>query len=105
MSTHAIISVFAYFVLAPILAQLEWGGKVISTGEKSNDHFPWNVAFGWKGLVRVMSSQTRVTTSFDCKNGTRMDIRTTIEPTANQLDIYRRVKVNPRPLKRVIAKS
>jgi transposase len=105
MSTHAIISVLAYFVLAPILSKLEWGGKFISSCGKTDDHAPWEIPFGWKGLVRTMSSQTRVTTSFNCKDGSRMDVRTTVEPTTEQSEIYKRLQVNPRPLKRIIRKQ
>jgi hypothetical protein len=104
MGSHASISVLAYFVLAPILNKLEWGGKFVSSCGKKDDHDPWDKPFGWKGLVRTMSSQTRVTTSFKCKDGSRMDARTTVEPTAEQMDIYQRLKVNPRPLKRIINK-
>jgi len=105
ISSHAIISVLAYFVLAPILNKIEWGGKFVSYCGKNENHDPWNVPFGWKGLVRTMSSQTRVTTSFNCKNGTKMDARTTVEPTVEQHDIYKKLKINPRPLKRIIIKK
>jgi transposase len=104
MSFHAIISVLAYFVLAPILNKIEWGGKFVSYSGKKEDHNPWEEPFGWKGIIRTMSSQTRVTTSFNCKDGKRMDARTTVEPTAEQHDVYKRLKVNPRPLKRIIRK-
>jgi hypothetical protein len=33
-----------------------------------------------------------------------MDARTTVEPTEEQLSIYKRLEVNPRPLKRIIRK-
>lgn len=104
MSTHASISVLAYFILAPILNKLEWGGKFVSYCRKQEEHDPWDKPFGWKGVVRTMSSQTRVTTSFSCKDGSRMDVRTTVEPSAEQLDIYNRLNVSPRPLKRIISK-
>ena len=104
MSTHAVISVFAYFVLAPILNRLEMGGKFVSYCGKDDDHNPWKIPYGWKGLVRTMSSQTRVTTSFKCKDGSKMDVRTTVEPTSEQQSVYKRLNINPRPLKRVINK-
>lgn len=104
MSTHAIISVLAYFVLAPILNKLQWGGKFVSSCGKKEDHSPWNEVYGWQGVIRTISSQTRVTTSFNCKGGGRIDARTTVEPTDEQLDIYKRLNVNPRPLKRIIVK-
>ena len=99
---HARISVLAYFMLAPVLNRLEWGGEFTSTCGKKDNHAPWDTPYGWKGLVRTMASQTRVTTSFNCKDGTRMDIRTTLEPNAQQLALYRRLNVNPRPLKKII---
>lgn len=105
MSSHAIISVLAYFVLAPVLKKLEWGGKFISYCGKNDDHAPWDIPFGWKGLVRTMSSQTRVTTSFQCKDGCRIDARTTVEPTVVQHEVYKRLEMHPRPLKRNISKS
>jgi transposase len=52
MSTHAIISVLAYFALAPILYNIEWGGAIVSNSDKKDDHRPWNKPWGWKGIVR-----------------------------------------------------
>jgi transposase len=104
MKTHATISVLAYFLLAPILNKLQWGGEFVSSCDKNDDHAPWEIPYGCKGLLRTMASQTRVTTSFDCKDGCRMDARTTVEPTEEQLNIYKRLEVNPRPLKRIIRK-
>ena len=77
MSTHAVISVLAYFVLAPILHKIEWGGTFVFCADKLDTHRPWDLPWGWKGIIRTMLSQTRVTTSFKCKDGTRMDARTT----------------------------
>jgi hypothetical protein len=104
ISAHAIISVFAYFVLAPILNKLQWGGKFVSSCGEKEDHSPWDEVYGWQGVIRSISSQTRVTTTFNCKDGGRIDARTTVEPTAEQLNIYKRLNVNPRPLKRIIVK-
>ena len=105
MSSHAAISVMAYFALAPILNKLEWGGKFVSYSGKKKESGQWNTPFGWKGLVRTMSSQTRVTTSFECKDHTRIDARTTVGPTAEQSDIYKRLKMTSMPLKRIISKN
>jgi len=105
MSSHASISVLAYFVLAPILNKIEWGGAFTSYCGKHNNHDPWDIPFGWKGIHRTMSSQTRVTTSFNCKDGGRINARTTVEPTTEQRNIYKRLKINPRPLKRTIIKT
>lgn len=103
--SHAWISVLAYFALAPVLNRLEWGGEFVSACGKKQHHAPWNKPYGWRGLLETMQSQTRVTTSFNCKEGGRMDIRNTLEPTAEQLEIYRRLQVDPRPLKRTISKE
>lgn len=105
MMAHVTISVLAYFVLAPILNKLEWGGIFVGNSDKKEDHSPWNVPYGWQGVIEAMASQTRVTTSFLCDDNRRMDVRTTLEPTAKQYDIYNRLKVNPRPLKRIIFKE
>jgi transposase len=105
MTGHVFISVLAYFVLAPILNKLQWGGKFISSGETNEDHAPWEIPYGWRGVVRTMSSQTRVTTSLSCKDGGRITIRTTVDPTLEQENIYRRLNMNPRPLKRVVIKE
>jgi hypothetical protein len=102
---HAWISVLAYFILAPILNRLEWGGEFVSSSDVKQSHTPWDKPYGWRGLVETMQSQTRVTTSMNCKDGGRMDIRTTLEPNSQQLDIYRRLKINPRPLKRTITRE
>lgn len=104
MKAHVFVSVLAYYVLAPILRKLEWGGKFVGMNETREDHAPWAEPYGLSGLMNEMSSQTRVTTSFKCQDGKRMDVRTTLEPTTKQREIYRRLKMNPQPLKRVIAK-
>lgn len=103
VSAHAGISVLAYFLLAPILHKIQWGGMFIGCKpEVREDHSPWSIPYGWKGVTRTLSSQVRVTTSFKCKDGRSMDVRTTVEPTLQQQDVYKRLGLNPRPLKRVI---
>ena len=104
MSAHIFLSVLAYFVLAPILNKLSWGGKFIGTRKEKKQHNDWEIPYGLKSLAGTMESQTRVTTSFMCKDKKRIDIRTTLEPTANQLALYHRLNVNPRPLKRILLK-
>lgn len=103
VSAHASISVLAYFLLAPILHKIQWGGMFIGCEpEVREEHYPWSIPYGWKGVTRTLSSQVRVTTSFKCKDGRSMDVRTTVEPTLQQQDVYKRIGLNPRPLKRVI---
>ena len=105
MMAHVTISVLAYFALAPILNKLDWGGKFVGNADKREDHSPWKVPYGWRGVIGAMESQTRVTTSFLCDDHRRMDVRTTLEPSVKQYDIYNRLGVNPRPLKRIIFKD
>ena len=105
MMAHVTISVLAYFVLAPILNKLEWGGMFVGNSDKRKYHSPWEVPYGWHGVIEAMASQTRVTTSFLCDDNQQMNVRTTLEPTAKQHGIYDRLKVNPRPLKRIISKE
>jgi hypothetical protein len=62
------------------------------------------VPYGWHSVINAMQTQVRITTSLQCKDGHRLDIRTTMDPTEFQLDIYRRLKMKSRPLSRVIYK-
>lgn len=106
VSAHAGISVLAYFLLAPILHKIQWGGMFIGCKpEAREEHCPWCIPYGWKGVTRTLSTQVRVTTSFKCKDGRSMDVRTTVEPTLQQQDVYKRLGLNPRPLKRVIVNN
>lgn len=101
MEAHIFVSVLAYFALAPILSRLNWGGAQIGAGgrDKKEKKTEWEIPYGWASVVQAMATQSRVTTSYRCKAKKGMDIRTTLEPTAKQFDIYRRLKVTPRPLK------
>jgi hypothetical protein len=102
VEAHIFISVLAFFALAPILNKLSWGGKHISTSELKEEKQQWLIPYGWRSVVYAMATQSRVTTTFRCKNKKIIDIRTTLEPTANQLEIYHRLNVPPRPLKNVV---
>ncbi len=103
MAGHAQMSVLAYFFLAPILNRLNWGGEFVSASEENETHEPWDEPYGWKAIIRTMGSQARVTTSFKCKNGSTMNVRTTLKPNSEQLAVCKRLGINPRPLKRIIA--
>jgi len=106
MEAHIFISVLGYFGLAPILNKLGWGGKFVGhlAAEEKAEH-DWKIPYGWCSVVKAMQTQVRITTSSLCADGQRLDIRTTLEPTANQLDLYRRLKIKSRPLKRVVLKQ
>jgi len=130
MSSHIFISVLAYFVLAPLLNKLEWGGKLLGPERNATDNSNdkkmddknvankinrinrinrekknYDIVYGWKGVVGAMESQSRVTTSFLNRDNLRIDIRTTVEPTVKQYELYKRLNVSPRPLKRIIFKD
>jgi hypothetical protein len=105
MEAHAFVSVLAYYVLAPILNKLDCGGQFISYSFLSDEKHDWELPYGWHSVVRALSTQIRVTSSYLCEDDKRIDIRTTVEPTANQVDIYRRLKMSPCPLRRVVSKS
>lgn len=105
IEAHLCISVLAYYGLAPILSKLNWGGQFIGASRLNRDHDDWEIPYGWKGVLRTMASQTRVTTSFLNKNQERIDVRTTLEPTEKQRHLYQRLNLSSRPLKRVIAKK
>jgi hypothetical protein len=104
MGAHIFITVLAYYVLAPILHKIDWGGKFCSTTTEKQPKEHWERPYGWKGVIRTMKTQARVTTSFVCEDNCRMDIRTSSEATAKQLEVYKRLNVSPRPLKRIIVK-
>jgi len=107
MGAHITISVLAYYVLAPILNKLEWGGRFCSYTERrqDKDRAEWVIPYGWHSVVETMETQVRVTTSFQCKDGQRMDIRTTVEPNESQKGIYQRLRLSARPLGRIICKT
>jgi transposase len=104
--SHITISVLAYYVLAPILNKLDCGGRF--TGYRTvlnpEPRQEWEIPYGWHSVVNMLATQTRVTTSFQCKDGRRLDIRTTMEPTEEQRQLYGRLKMKQRPLGRVIFK-
>ncbi len=102
MEAHIFVSVLAYYVLAPILNRLHWGGEKISANSEKKKKNNWQIPSGWAGVVNALESHTRVTTTYRCKGNKTMDIRTTLEPTAKQFEIYRRLNVTPRPLKNTV---
>jgi transposase len=105
IESHIFISVLAYFVLAPILTKLEWGGAFVGHHNTRSPSSPdWSKPYGWRSVIGVMSSQVRITTSFTCKDGQRLDVRTTMDPTEEQRSLYQRLKMKRRPLPRVIFK-
>lgn len=105
MEAHIFISVLAYYVLAPILNRLQWGGEQVGATNDKQKKDTWAIPAGWRGVVNALETHMRVTTTYRCKENKTMDIRTTLEPTAKQFEIYRRLKVTPRPLKNTVRMS
>ena len=106
VESHIAISVLAYYVLAPILNKLDCGGRFAGykTPLNPEPRQDWEIPHGWHSVVNMLATQTRVTTSFQCKDGHRLDIRTTMDPTEDQRQLYGRLKMKQRPLGRVIFK-
>jgi transposase len=104
IESHIFISVLAYFVLAPILNKLDWGGQYVGYSEqlKTAPRTNWNIPYGWHSVINTLQTQVRITTSLRCKDGHRLDIRTTMDPTESQRGIYQRLKMKSRPLSRAI---
>jgi hypothetical protein len=102
MKGHIYISVLAYFMLAPLLNKLHWGGPLLSYGLDHELHDDWDIPYGWSSVVAEMATQNRVTTSAIRNDGKRIDIRTTVEPTSEQIEIYQRLNISSHPLKRII---
>jgi hypothetical protein len=130
---HIFITVLAYFILAPILAALARSGSSIGhdpKNEKSSrpvsgksesgstdkagtenaevenaEEESEEVPTGWRSVVNAMATMVRVTTSFTCKDGRRMHIRTTCDPNPTQQAIFKKLGVKSHILKRVIYKE
>jgi len=82
---HIFITVIAYHILAGILKTLRNNG----------------IIYRWNTIRNILSSQVRVTTTFNTENQDTINIRTTTAPTAKQQDIYSNLKIKQKPLKPV----
>ena len=98
MKAHIFISVLAYFFLASAMHRLRASKRPTSI-EKSD---LLAVPDSWAGIVEILSTHVRVTTSFINRQGDQVDVRTTARPTAKQQEVYRRLGITPYPLPRVI---
>jgi len=85
---HISITVIAYHILSGILKKLRIGG----------------INYRWETLRNILSSHVRITTSFNTENKETIHIRTSTIPTIKQREIYRKLKIRMKPLKRVITK-
>ncbi len=83
---HISITVIAYHILSGILKKLRMGG----------------INYRWETLRNILSSHVRITTSFNTENKETIHIRTSTPPGIKQREIYRKLKIRMKPLKRVI---
>ena len=86
-TAHIFITVIAYHIIAGILKKLRTNG----------------INYSWRTIRNILSTQVRVTTSFNTEDKATMHIRTTTTPTLKQSDIYiyRKLGLVEKPLKQV----
>jgi hypothetical protein len=87
-TAHIFITVIAYHIIAGILKKLRTNG----------------INYSWRTIRRILSTQVRVTTSFNTEDKATMHIRTTTTPTLKQSDIYSKLGLVEKPLKQVKVK-
>ncbi|MBL7066408.1 MAG: IS1634 family transposase [Candidatus Marinimicrobia bacterium] len=85
---HIAITVIAYHILSGILKKLRIGG----------------VNYRWETLRNILSSHVRITTNFNTEKNETIHIRTSTTPSIKQREIYRKLKIKMKPLKRVVTK-
>lgn len=78
---HLFITVLAYHIMQCILHKLRECG----------------INYSWRTLRRIMSTQVRVTTSVETKEGKRMRIRNTTSPEMVHKEIYKALGVSMNP--------
>ena len=84
-TAHIFITVIAYHIIAGILKKLRANA----------------INYSWRTIRNILSTQVRVTTSFNTEDKTTMHIRTTTTPTLKQSDIYSKLELVQKPLKQV----
>ena len=82
---HIFITVIAYHIIAGILKKVRMNG----------------INYSWRTIRNILSTQVRVTTSFNTQDTTTIHIRTTTTPTLKQNDIYSKLGLVQKPLKQV----
>ncbi|MCP4345474.1 MAG: hypothetical protein GY795_08100 [Desulfobacterales bacterium] len=55
----------------------------------------------WNTVRNILSAHVRLTTTFNAENGDVINIRTSTTPAPKQEDIYNKLKIKLKPLKRV----
>jgi transposase len=84
-TAHIFITVIAYHIIAGILKKLRTNG----------------INYSWHTIRNILSTQVRVTTSFQTEDKATIHIRTTTTPTLKQSDIYSKLELLQKPLKQV----
>ena len=84
-TAHIFITVIAYHIIAGILKKLRANA----------------INYSWRTIRNILSTQVRVTTSFNTEDKATMHIRTTTTPTLKQSDIYSKLGLVQKPLKQV----
>jgi len=84
-TAHIFITVIAYHIIAGILKKLRTNG----------------INYSWRTIRNILSTQVRVTTSFNTEDKATIHIRTTTTPTLKQSDIYSKLGLLQKPLKQV----
>jgi len=84
-TAHIFITVIAYHIIAGILKKIRTNG----------------INYSWRTIRSILSTQVRVTTSFNTEDKATMHIRTTTTPTLKQNDIYSKLGLVQKPLKQV----
>ena len=84
-TAHIFITVIAYHIIAGILKKLRTNG----------------INYSWHTIRNILSTQVRVTTSFNTEDKATIHVRTTTTPTLKQSDIYSKLELLQKPLKQV----
>jgi len=84
-TAHIFITVIAYHIITGILKKLRTNG----------------INYSWRTIRDILSTQVRVTTSFQTEDKATIHIRTTTSPTLKQSDIYSKLELVQKPLKQV----
>jgi hypothetical protein len=84
-TAHIFITVIAYHIIAGILKKLRTNG----------------INYSWRTIRNTLSTQVRVTTSFNTEDKATIHIRTTTAPTLKQSDIYSKLGLVQKPIQQV----
>jgi transposase len=85
---HIFITVIAYHLLAAILKKLQDAG----------------ISHNWSTIRNMLATHVRVTTTFNMEGGDTLHIRNSTVPTSQQQNIYSKLQMSGRPLKKLITK-